>query len=210
MPENPLRPHDHDHDQEEREKNHPVLRELPQPLGQDDVEHGSQDRAGDRAQPPDHDHDDDLERLDEGERVRVHVHEVVSEEPARNARHGRRDDERNDLGTRRIDAHGLGGDLVFPDRDEGPPERRADDPRDDQDGRAGEEVDPREVREPWNSREAAGASDRIDVQDEHPDDLPEAERDDRKIVAAQPERRHSHEKPGDGGAGRPDSERDQQ
>src|SRR5262245_8219210 len=86
--EDALRPHDHENDQEEREEDHPVLLELPQTFREADEEHGPEDRARDRPETADDDHDDDLEGLQEGERVRVHVHEVVGEETPRHARHG--------------------------------------------------------------------------------------------------------------------------
>ena len=41
--------------------------------------------------------------------------------------------------------------------------------------------------------EAARAADRVDVQDEDADDLAEAERDDREVVAAQTQRRQPDE-----------------
>ncbi len=82
--------------------------------------------------------------------------------------------------------------------------------RDDQDGRAREQIDPGEVREPRDSGEAASASDRVDVQNEDPDDLAETESDDRQVITAEPQRWNSHEESGNRGAGRPDGERDEQ
>jgi hypothetical protein len=120
----PLGPDDHDDDQEEREEDHPVLGELAEALGQDDVEDGAEHRTGDGAEPADDDHDDDLERLDEGERVGVHVHEVVAEEPSGDAGHRRGDHEGDHLGAGRVDPHRLGRDFVLADRDERAPEGR--------------------------------------------------------------------------------------
>ena len=143
--------------------------------------------------------------------LRVHVHEVVGEEPARDARDGRRHHERDDLGPRGVDAHRLGRDLVLADRDEA--RGRATSARC---GRPRGRSPPRRSRSrrSWRAsgcrRSPRAPPDGVDVEDDDADDLAEAQRDDRQVVAAQPQRRHADEEARDRGQHRADREGDEQ
>ena len=75
---------------------------------------------------------------------------------------------------------------------------------------AGEEVDPEEVRPARDAGEAARAADRFDVEDEHADDLAEAERHDGQVVAAQAQRRQPDDVSADRGRERARRRADEQ
>ena len=65
--------------------------------------------------------------------------------------------------------------------------------RDDDDRQDRHREDPEEVRDRNRVGESGGAADRRDVQDDDADDLAEAERDDREVVALEPQRRDADE-----------------
>src|ERR1051325_2089870 len=119
--------------------------------------------------------------------------------PPRHARPERADDEGLDLVLRRVDPHRLGRDLILAHGQERAPDRRPHQPPRDQDGDPGEEVDPEETAPVRNAGEPARAADLLDVEDEHADDLPEAQGDDGQVVAAQPQRRQPDDVPRDRG-----------
>jgi hypothetical protein len=108
-----------------------------------------------------------------------------------------------------VDAHRLGGDLVLADGDQRAAERGVHDAVHHQDRERREQVDPEEVRDLRDAAEAARASHGVDVQDQDANDLAEAERHDREVVAAQAQRRHADEEPRDGREERADRERDE-
>src|ERR1051326_179743 len=193
-----LRPREHQHDQRDRVDDHArVLVGVDhflghaQQLGEDRQHDGGDDRAGDRAEPAEDRHHHELERPQERERCRVQVHLVVREEPARDAGPERADDERLHLVLRSVHAHRLGGDLVLAHGQERAADRGAHEAPRDHDRQAGEEVDPEEIAPVRDAAEAARAADLLDVEDEHADDLAEAERDDGQVIAAQPQRRQA-------------------
>ena len=106
---------------QQRVDDHAVLGAEAQQLGQDgEHDRGRDDRAGDAAQAAEHDHDDDLDAAQEGERVGVDVADEVREQPAGHARQERADGEGEDLVARGVDAHRRGGDLVLADGEEAP------------------------------------------------------------------------------------------
>src|ERR1043165_6272543 len=195
-----LRPREHQHDQRDRVDDHArVLVGVDhflghaQQLGEDRQHDGGDDRAGDRAEPAEDHHHHELERPQERERCRVQVHLVVREEPARDAGPERADDERLHLVLRSVHAHRLGGDLVLAHGQERAADRGAHEAPRDHDRQAGEEVDPEEIAPVRDAAEAVRAADLLDVEDEHADDLAEAERDDGQVIAAQPQRRQADE-----------------
>src|SRR6478609_4294080 len=108
----PLRPHDHEDDQEQRVNDHAVLGDRPQHLGQQREQDGGEDDAERVAHAAEDDHDHDLDALREIEARRRDGHLEVAVEPARRAGEEGADDEGRDLVARRVEADGLGGDLV--------------------------------------------------------------------------------------------------
>ena len=103
------------------------------------------------------------------------------------------DDERDDLVSRRVDAHRLGGDFVVVHGDEAAAVGGIDQRGDDVNRHRGEAERPKEIRVAGNAAQAARAADRVDVLENDADDFAETERDDGEIIAAQPQRRHADE-----------------
>ena len=85
-----------------------LRQQILQPLLEDGDQPGPENRAPDVADAADDGHEQVLDTLRQGERRRIDEALQVSVEPAGNARQQRRDEENDDLGARRVDAHRLG------------------------------------------------------------------------------------------------------
>ena len=184
----------------------------------------------DRSQAAEDHHREDEDREAELELAGVDQRRVCAEERARDAAERRAQRVGVELRADQRDAHRDGGDLVLAQRDPGSPqprvahpqvhEQRDQDEHEDRvvpgsDVQLAERADPREVRRvgPADPELATGQRHPEDLQRrslerEHPDDLPERERHDRDVVAAQPQRRHADDGAGECGQ-QPRADQDQ-
>ena len=170
---------------------------------------GTDERAEDRLAPPDHDDQDQRDRLVDTEAVDVDVRQVVGVERARRAGEDAADGEGEDLQPRRGDADRTGQLLVLPDRGEVLAEPRSAQPhhaeRHDRDGGEAQVVhrDPAGEAEPeeldrlrHRDAAAAGAGRDLPVVGGDGDGLGDDERDDHEVVTLRAQDGHRHQRAG--------------
>jgi hypothetical protein len=75
----------------------------------------------------------------------------VGQQDAARARQSRRDHKRHHFVARSVDAHRLGGEFVFPNRDQRPAESGVDDVEDDDDRQNRDQEDPEETLDDGNA-----------------------------------------------------------
>ncbi len=198
--------------------------DVAQHLGQRREQHGAQDHARNVADAAQHHHGDDHHGLHQAERFRRDKALEGSEHHPRDAAERSAHAEGQQLHVARVDAHGLGGDLVFADGHPGAADARilqavADQHRQQHQGEEQVVVHRHRVDVVAEQLVAlaqvqAEDADRIDltyplrtvgdvhrvvqVVHEDADDFAEAERDDGQVVAAQLEHRHAEDDPRDG------------
>ena len=166
-----LRPEDHQQDEQQRVYHHAQARELlvesPQRLRKNGENRRAEHCPGDRADPAEHDHHDHFDRFHEVEILRVQrIGEQLSRQSARDAGERRADDEGHHLVARRVDAHGLGGNLVAANRKQHPAERGMRDVAGDHDRQNRHRENPEGVRDRNRVGEARGAADGRDIEDD--------------------------------------------
>src|SRR5690606_31040053 len=185
-----------------------------QELGQDGQDDGAQDHAGNMPHAAQHHHAQHRDRLGQAEALgadeALHGGEQRAGHAAERGAHG----ERQQLDVARVDAHGLGGDLILADRLPGAADARvlqahADQHDQQRDGqqqvivffRAGHadaqqalaatehELADLEAVDAVDALRPVGDVDRrVEIIEENADDLAEAQRDDGQVVAAQLQR----------------------
>ena len=204
-PSSPCGRSEHDRDQEQRVEHHAVLARSRAAARAAAVSMAAgEDRAGERADAAEHHDRDDLERAQEAEAVGVDVALAVREQPARHAGEEARRPGRRRSCTRvvsmPIDSAAISSSRMA--RNASPPPR-VDEPRDrgDRDERRRRSTTPGS-RSAGRRRNAAEASEKprapptasmFRISDA--DDLAEAERRDRQVVAAQAQRRDADQQP---------------
>jgi len=190
--EQPLRPEDHEQDEEQGIDHHAESGELPIEAAESLREHG-QRRSPERRprngpDPSEDDHHDHFDGLHEAQVLRVQrVGKQLAGKPARHAGKRRTYDEGHHFVPGRVDAHGLGGNFVAANGRERVAEGRRLDVAYDDDGQGGDAEVPEEIGDGDGVREAGGASDGRNIQDEYADDLREPQRHDGQVVAPEPQ-----------------------
>ena len=119
-------------------------------------------------------------------------------------------DEGHDLVAGRVESHRFGGNLVIVGRQEPPAVGRANQADHSEHGQSGDGVHPKHgsvVRDPV---QAQRPPERLDVLEDNPDDLSEAERDECQVVALKPEGRDTDGKARQSGAHAAHDERGQE
>ena len=99
--------------------------------------------------------------------------------------------ERKQLGSRQVDAHRLGGDVIFMDGNHGAAEPDVPDAPHHQQRDGGHDHDLPQLRERADAAHSRRAAGRLEIAEEHADDLAETKRQDHDVDAADPQRRRS-------------------
>ena len=142
----------------------------------------------------------DIQERDGGTRevelVGIDEQRLMGVESAGDAGDQRAERERQQLGPRQIDAHRLGGDVVLVDRDHGAAEPDMADAPDDEDRRSRRRATTcHSSVSGANAAHARRPAGRLEIEEEHANDLAEAERQDHHVDAADAQRRRADDQP---------------